>query len=130
MTKKPISASYMHHNQRPVPASLEHRLRDIGATLATARLARDLSQSDLARQTGTSRATINRLETGQSTSLETFVRVLAALEMLDAVIAALPTADVRPVERVRLKGRERQRAGRTTAAPKAASAWAWGEDAE
>jgi len=110
--------------------ALEHQLRDLGSTLAAARLARDLSQADLARETGTSRATINRLETGQSTSLETFVRVLTALDLLGAVSAALPNAAVRPVERIRLQGRERQRGGRRAEAPKATSAWAWGEGEE
>lgn len=106
------------------------QLKTLGTRLARLRLARNLTQTRLAREAGSSVSSIKRMEAGGNTSLDTFLRALSALGLADRLLAALPDPSVRPVERVRLGGRERQRA-RDLQAPVPASQWAWAnEDAD
>ncbi|KJF65234.1 helix-turn-helix domain-containing protein [Rhizobium nepotum] len=109
--------------------TLEGILRDIGDRIAKIRLSRNLTQADLARQTGISVSSIKRLEAGENTSLDTFIRVLTALGLADHLTGFLPDPDVRPIERVKREGHERQRASGRKGATKATE-WAWGEDHE
>jgi transcriptional regulator with XRE-family HTH domain len=109
--------------------SPDAHLRDLGARLAALRLSRDLPQASLAQAAGVATRSVKRLEAGESVSLDTFVRILTALDLADHLSALLPDPTVRPAERVRLAGRERQRARGKTAAPDATT-WAWGEEDE
>lgn len=102
-------------------------MHDLGARLARIRLSRNLTQARLAQEAGTSLPSIKRLEAGRNSSLDTLLRVLRALDLGDRILDILPNPDIRPVERVQLKGHERRRARTQTEAPKA-SDWAWGED--
>lgn len=105
-----------------------HQLSRIGERVAGIRLSRNLTQSQLGERAGSSRNTIRRLEAGEVVSLETFVRVLAALDLEPNLDAMLPDPSVRPVDRVRLRGNERQRARPEEKAPPKASSWAWDEE--
>jgi transcriptional regulator with XRE-family HTH domain len=106
-------------------APLESIEADLGKRLEQIRLSRNIPQAQLAEEAGVSRRTITRLENGQGVSLDTLIRVLRALGLADRLAALLPDPSVRPIERVRLKGRERQRArpkrGRTS------DDWTWGD---
>lgn len=109
--------------------TLEGTLRDIGDRIAKIRLSRNLTQAVLARETGTSVSSVKRLEAGENTSLDTFIRVLTALGLADHLTGFLPDPDVRPIERVKRKGHERQRASGRKGSAKPTE-WAWGEDDE
>lgn len=102
-------------------------LRTLGERLAQLRLSRNLTQVALASEAGTSASSIKRLEAGANTSLETLLRVLRVLGLATHLLDNLPDPGVRPIERVRLGGRERQRARHTGTTPKATD-WAWDED--
>ena len=54
--------------------------------------------------------TVKRLERGQSTSLETLVRSMLGLGLASHLETLLPAPGIRPVERLRLEGSERERA--------------------
>lgn len=90
------------------------------------RLSRNISQADLAREAGVSRSTITRLARGENISMDSFVRIMQALDLTDNLAALLPNPKVRPVERIRLAGAERLRASSKRKA--AAEEWAWGDD--
>lgn len=60
-------------------AGLAFSTRDIGDLIRNERKALGLSQQDLADRVGCSRVTINGLEKGQNTSVQTVFGVLAAL---------------------------------------------------
>ena len=86
----------------------------------------DIPIVELAEQAGVSRSTLSRLADGKPISLDSFVRVMQALGLSDHLAALLPDPSVRPVERVRFDGGERQRAGRKSAATPAQ--WTWGDE--
>ena len=107
-------------------APIEAVQADLGRRVEVLRLGRNIQQLELAREAGVSRRTITRLENGQSVSLDTLLRVMRALGISGRLAALLPDPTVLPVDRVRLKGKERKRAsGRKT---KARGAWTWADD--
>lgn len=61
----------------------------LGQALARARLNRNWSQQALAARAGVSLPTISRLERGQGASLEAFLKMAAALELLEPLLQAL-----------------------------------------
>jgi len=93
------------------------------------RLSRNMTQKQLADEAGVSLRTIGRLEKGEGVSLETFIRVLIALRIQHNLEGLLPDPAVRPVERVRARGRERLRARPSTAETDSA-AWIWADGDE
>jgi transcriptional regulator with XRE-family HTH domain len=103
-------------------------LRALGERVAKLRLSRNLTQANVAREAGASVSSVKRLEAGENTSLDTFLRVLAVLGVEQHVLAALPDPAVRPVERVQYAGRERQRARVRVKEAAAAPEWTWGKD--
>lgn len=117
----------MSQNSALAPPPLQTALRELGGRLADIRLSRNLTQAQLANEAGVSLSSIKRLEAGQNTSLDTFLRVLRALGLTNHLATVLPDPTVRPVERVQRQGRQRQRARPGTAPP--AAAWTW-DDAE
>lgn len=117
----------MARNAKGSASSVEGELREIGARVARIRLGRNLTQARLAKEAGASVRSVKRLEAGENTSLDTLIRILAALNLGDRLSRALPDPDVRPVERVKHKGRERQRARDRITVPKATD-WAWGDE--
>ncbi|MEM5773804.1 MAG: helix-turn-helix transcriptional regulator [Anaerolineaceae bacterium] len=97
--------------------------------LVNIRLTRNLTQAQLAIEAGVSPLTIHRLEKGAGVSLDTFIRVLMALNLQNNLQALLPDPAVRPVERVRSEGTERKRARPRKPEP-GESPWAWGNEAD
>ncbi|MGE3476971.1 MAG: helix-turn-helix domain-containing protein [Rhodospirillaceae bacterium] len=109
--------------------SVQASLREVGDRLSKIRLSRNLTQASLAQNAGASVSSIKRLEAGENVSLDTFVRVLMALDLTEHLSAFLPDPKVRPIERVKRAGHERQRARGAVSVAKATD-WAWGEDGE
>jgi transcriptional regulator with XRE-family HTH domain len=106
-------------------ASIDDLQADLGHRLEALRLSRNIHQFQLADEAGVSRRTITRLENGQSVSLDTLLRVMRALGLSGRLATLLPDPAVRPVDRVRLKGKERKRA--SARAKPATSTWKWAD---
>ncbi len=124
---------------------------EIGQRLARLRLARNVRQAALAEKAGIGVRTLRRLESGEPSTLDTFLRVATELDLEGAILSALPEWDVRPIERVSKKGseerttinglvsavstgrvtkkgNERRRASPASKRP-AKSMWTWGNEA-
>ena len=100
---------------------------EIGQRLARLRLARNVTQATLAEKAGIGVRTLRRLEAGEPSTLDTFLRVATALDLEEAILSALPEGDIRPIERVSRKGSERRRA--SPASERATkSTWTWGDE--
>ena len=91
------------------------------------RLARNVTQAQLARESGVSLRTIKKLEEGQGVTLDTFIRVLIALKLQSNLKTLLPDPTVRPIERVNNHGTERKRA-RPVRPTHEDSPWTWGDE--
>lgn len=103
-------------------------LEELGRRLARRRLERNMTQEQLAREAGVSKATIERLEGGEAVKSTSLIRALRALGQLEALDRLLPEPLPSPIERIRLKGRERRRAAgsRGSSHPPAPEPWSWG----
>jgi putative transcriptional regulator len=97
--------------------------------LAELRLSRNITQKDLAREAGVSENTIRRLEKGQKTSLDTFIRVLAALGLQGNLKLLLPDPSINPLERAKQQPGRRRRA-RAAAKPPSLKATLWKDKQE
>lgn len=100
-------------------------IKVLGQRLDALRVSRNISQVELAEQAGVSRSTLTRLADGKPISLDSFVRVMQALQLADHLAALLPDPGIRPVDRVRRSGTERKRASSRKANH---PDWAWGDD--
>lgn len=108
-------------------ASSDQISASLGGQLAEIRLSQNRTQQQVAAEAGISRATLARLEQGHGVSLDTFIRVLMALKLQAHLEHFLPVPAIRPLDRVALAGRERQRA-RPVREGEAEETWTWGDD--
>jgi transcriptional regulator with XRE-family HTH domain len=104
---------------RQIEAALSKRFEAI-------RLSRNMTQEQLAAESGVSLRTIGRLEKGQGVSLDTFIRVMIALRIQCNLETLLPDPAVRPIERVGVRAGERKRA-RPAPEDRKRTAWSWGD---
>ncbi|QDU86502.1 anaerobic benzoate catabolism transcriptional regulator [Planctomycetes bacterium Pla163] len=107
-------------------------LARLGERLARQRRRLDLTQAELAHEAGVSKRTVERLESGGSTQLLNFVRVLRALGLLGRLDGLVPDPEPSPLERLRAADAERRRVGRRRANADdgdGADAWHWGDEA-
>lgn len=103
-------------------------LLELGERLAQRRLELELTQAELAEQAGVSKRTVERIEAGATTQLSTLIRILRILELLDRLENLVPVSGPRPLDLLKLKGKERQRAPRgKKSAPD--EPWKWGDEA-
>jgi len=105
-------------------------VEELGRRLARTRLERNLTQAQLAAQAGVGRATLQRLESGESSELSTFIRTLRALGLLELLDRLVPEPRPSPIELLKLQGRERLRARRRLGDPSTAdvTGWRWGDE--
>lgn len=103
-------------------------LQLIGERLAQLRLAKNLTQKQLADQAGLSLRTVQRLERGQAaTQLSGFVRMCRVLGLIERFDALLPEQTVSPIAQLKLQGRQRKRATGRKISDGTPGKWTWGE---
>jgi putative transcriptional regulator len=116
-------------------ASPQQSIQALGHQLEQLRLSKNLSQSAVASEAGVSRRTITRMEAGETVSLDTFVRVLKVYDIAERLASLFPQHTVRPIERVKLGGKQRKRASSVNRLPKDSASkpseepWSWDDDA-
>lgn len=104
----------------------ERILEILGQRLARRRVDLQLTQAQLAEQAGLSKRTVERMEAGATTQLSSLVRVLRVLGWTERLEQLAPQPEPRPMELLRLKGKQRQRASGQVREP--AANWQWGDD--
>jgi transcriptional regulator with XRE-family HTH domain len=104
-------------------------LSELGERIEKLRLARNLTQEQLAGDAGVGRHTVLRLEHGEAVKMPQFIRVLRALGLLDRLDAVVPESTPSPMQELRLRGRSRKRAsGRQSRSPgRGEGTWKWGK---
>jgi transcriptional regulator with XRE-family HTH domain len=109
-------------------------LAELGRRAERHRLARNRTQAELADEAGIGRATLQRIERGESVQMTSMVKLLRALDLLGGLDAALPASIDLPIaqlERAQRAPRRRARGRRGSVSPEADPApWTWGEDPE
>ena len=102
----------------------------VGGRLSALRVALNLTQGELAEQTGLGLRTVQRLEQGEAAmQLSGFVRVCRALGILDRFEMLIPEQKSSPMDQLKLQGQKRQRATGRKTAPVEKKTWTWSERA-
>jgi transcriptional regulator with XRE-family HTH domain len=108
-------------------------LAELGARLARTRLERNLTQAQLAAEAGVGKATVERIEAGEPANVPSLIRVLRVLGLLEGLDRLIPEPVPSPIERLKLHGRQRQRAAPARVGspgddePEPAP-WRWGDE--
>ena len=106
-------------------------LEKLGSRLRRARLDRNLNQAALAEEAGIGRATLQRIEDGRSASLSNLISLLRALDLFDGVDRLVPETSPSPVDELKRRGRQRQRAGSPRSGPEPSPRpWRWPDEDE
>ena len=104
-----------------------HSLKnEIGKRMAKFRLSRNITQAALAQEAGVGLRTLRRFETGQASTLDTFLRIAIALGLADDLLNAFPSHDIWPIERSDARRRERKRA-RPSKSTVPDEPWSWND---
>ncbi len=103
-------------------------LTEIGKRLARRRLDMNLTQAELAFRAGISKSTLERIESGKSTQLTNFIRILRALDLVQAIDSFLPKNKPGPIELMKNKGKEKKRANPNRKINKSEKSWSWGDE--
>lgn len=101
-------------------------LNGLGERISDYRVARNLTQAELAAEAGIDRTTISRLEQGKGT-LDTLARVLIALGVEERLLEIVPGTQLNPLETKSRRGQQRKRV-RKSAEPAQTDHWTWAED--
>lgn len=102
-----------------------HVLEEIGQRVEGTRLDTNVTQQRLAEESGVSKSTVERLEKGESVAMQSFIRVLRVLGLLDSLMSALPERDLRPTDLAAGVKERRKRASSGTPPPEP---WTWGDE--
>jgi transcriptional regulator with XRE-family HTH domain len=93
------------------------------------RLNLNLTQVELARAAGIAPRTLARLENGEPTQLENFLRTLIALGLEDGLERLVPDVPQSPIQQVERSGRLRKRAtGRRKSRSEPSKPWSWDDE--
>ena len=103
-------------------------LAEIGKRIARRRLDLSVTQADVAEQAGVSKRTVERLESGASAQMSSFIRVLRVLDLLPGLEQMIPETGPSPLALLRNKGKERRRASKRRPSELTGKAWSWGDD--
>ena len=104
----------------------ETLLKELGERIEALRLARNLTQAQLAKEAGVSRCTVERLEAGTvGAQLSTFLRVCRVLGLVERLELLLPPPEPGPLELLKRKQVRRKRARRSKEHDPVK--WSWGE---
>ena len=111
-------------------SSDEAILVELGERISQSRVNAQLTQARLAEQAGVSKRTIERIESGHSAQMSSMIRVLRALDLLGGLDQLVPDTGPRPMDLLKLQGKQRQRAssGRKPG-PGRSEEWTWDDDA-
>ncbi len=103
-------------------------LGEIGQRLARRRLDLQLTQANVAEQSGVSKRTVERIEAGDSTQMSTLIRIFRVLNLLPTLDRAIPEVGPRPMDLLKRKGKQRQRASSRRPSEPSSKPWTWDEE--
>ncbi len=115
-------------------------LAELGRRLADRRIARELTQADVAERAGIGKRTLERIEAGGSSQLSNLVRVLRALELMEELDQLVPLPSSSPMALLKTREGQRKRASskrrrmradfeERSPSGRTGSEWTWGDEA-
>jgi len=108
----------------------ESILSEMGARIAHRRLELQLTQANLAEQAGVAKRTVERIEAGASAQMASLIRLFRVLELLPGLELLLPQSLPSPMDLLKHKGKQRQRASgqRQASGIEEPKPWSWDDE--
>jgi len=106
----------------------QHIRAELGARLRHLRLDRNITQAALASTAGVNRKVVSAIERGHETSLDSFITVLRALDLLDRLDDLVPDAVPSPMAELTPQRRKSQRQRARPRSAEQATPWIWGDE--
>ena len=104
-------------------------LAELGERIGRRRLDLQMTQAEVAEQAGVSKRTIERIEAGAAAQTSSLVRVFRVLDLLPNLDQMVPQTGPGPMDLLRRKGKQRQRASTRRVEESDVEPWSWDEDA-
>jgi transcriptional regulator with XRE-family HTH domain len=101
-------------------------LVELGQRLARRRIDLGLTQAQAAEDAGIGKRTVERIEAGGDTQVATLIRLLRVLDLADELNRLVPEPGPRPMDLLKLKGKERKRAS-SRRSGRSEGDWQWGD---
>ena len=101
-------------------------LNELGQRLARRRIELGLTQGQAAGEAGLGKRTVERVETGCDTQMGTLIRLMRVLDLVDELNRLVPEPGPRPMDLLKLKGKERKRAS-SGRSERTKEDWQWGD---
>jgi transcriptional regulator with XRE-family HTH domain len=101
-------------------------LIELGQRLARRRIDLGLTQAQAAEEAGVGKRTIERVEAGSDTQVATLIRLMRVLDLTDELDRLVPEPGPRPMDLLKLKGKERKRAS-SRRSERTEEDWQWGD---
>lgn len=101
-------------------------LVELGHRIARRRIDLGLTQARAAEEAGIGKRTVERVEAGSDTQVATLIRLLRVLDLADELNRLVPEPWPRPMDLLKLKGKERKRASSRRCA-RSRGDWQWGD---
>jgi transcriptional regulator with XRE-family HTH domain len=108
--------------------SAEAVLAELGQRVARRRVGLGLTQAHAAEEAGIGKRTVERIEAGGDTQLTTLIRLLRVLDLVDELNRLVPEPGPRPMDLLKLKGKERKRASSRRSNRSERGDWQWGDN--
>ncbi|WP_378187917.1 helix-turn-helix transcriptional regulator [Aquimarina sp. W85] len=101
----------------------EQVLYELTQRVKRKRLNLNMTQETLANRAGVHTQTVKNFEAGKSTTMLTFIQLLRGFGELNALESFLPDPGISPIELLKLKGKERERASGNSSDDTKTSSW-------
>lgn len=101
-------------------------LKELGLRIARYRLNKNMTQEALAVESGVSKPTIQRAESGSSIQVLKLISILRALNLIQNIENLIPDSPVSPLQQLKMKGKIRQRAS-SSHKKNDETDWSWGD---
>lgn len=88
-------------------------LQTLGARLKEYRLRKNMQQAELAKFAGVNISTVVRIEKGQNIMIDSYLRIMRVLDMLDNLDEFIPEPPRSPLLMKKLLGKKKQRIKKT-----------------
>ena len=102
-------------------------LSETGQRVTNRRVDFKLTQAELAKRSGVSKSTVERIEGGASIQLSNFIRVLRVLDLLDNLDRVIPEPGSKPIDLLKQTRKKRVRVSGKKLEKKEEK-WQWKED--
>jgi len=103
-------------------------LAEIGERISRRRIELELTQAELARQSGVAKRTVERIESGASAQMISMIRLFRVLDLLQDLERMLPVAGPGPMALLKSKGKFRKRASKSDKPGSSKKTWTWDEE--